>query len=232
MDIRTLAAEADPLLLTLRVAGVATLLALVGGTALGWVVARTRLPGRSVLEAVCMLPLVLPPTVLGYGILVAMGRRAPLGAWLHEHFDYSVIFHWHGAVLASALVALPLVLKGASAAFAQVDRSLEAAARTLRQSRLSVFVRVTLPLAWPGILAGTLLAFARAIGEFGASLMVAGSIPGQTQTASMAIYDAVQAGRDDLALALALVVSAASIFVLLASNRLFAPRAAQPQVHR
>lgn len=211
--------DVAPLALTLRVAAVATLLALALGLALGWVFARTRLPGRGVLEAVCMLPLVLPPTVLGYGILVLMGRHGSLGAWLREHFDYSVIFHWHGAVIASTLVALPLVLKGASSAFAQVDRDLEAAARTLRQSRWSTFVRVTLPLAWPGILAGTLLAFARAMGEFGASLMVAGSIPGQTQTASMAIYDAVQAGRDDVALGLALVVSAVSVAVLALSNR-------------
>lgn len=216
--------DAAPLALTLRVAGVATLLALLGGLALGWVVARTRLPGRGVLEALCMLPLVLPPTVLGYGILVLMGRQGALGGWLREQFDYSVVFHWHGAVLASALVALPLVLKGASTAFAAVDRSLEAAGRTLRQSRWSVFVRVTLPLAWPGILAGTLLAFARAMGEFGASLMVAGSIPGQTQTASMAIYDAVQAGRDDVALLLALAISAVSVAILVTANRVLAPR--------
>lgn len=211
--------DAAPLMLTLRVAGLATLVALALGTALGWVFSRTRLPGRGLLEALCMLPLVLPPTVLGYGILVLMGRRSVLGGWLREHFDYSIVFSWHGAVVASALVALPLVLKGASSAFAQVDRQLEAAARTLGQSPWSSFLRVTLPLAWPGILAGTLLAFARAMGEFGASLMVAGSIPGQTQTASMAIYDAVQAGRDDVALALALVVSAVSVAILMLSNR-------------
>ena len=216
--------DAAPLALTLRVASVATLLALAAGVALGWVVARTRLPGRQVLEAVCMLPLVLPPTVLGYAVLVLMGRRSALGAWLREHFDYTVIFHWHGAVIASALVALPLVLKAASTAFAQVDRQLEAAARTLRQSEWSVFMRVTLPLAWPGILAGTLLAFARAMGEFGASLMVAGSIPGRTQTASMAIYDAVQAGRDDLALVLVLAVSGLSVASLLLANRRLWPR--------
>src|SRR6516225_3646082 len=138
--------------------------------------------------------------------------------WLYERIGYTIVFNWHGAVLASCVVALPLVLKSASAAFAGVDQTLEAAARTLRQSPLSVFLRVTLPLAWPGILAGTLLAFARAMGEFGASLMVAGSIPGQTQTASMAIYDAVQAGRDDIALLLALVVSAVSVAVLVLSN--------------
>jgi molybdate transport system permease protein len=162
--------------------------------------------------------------VLGYGILVAAGRHSPVGAWLRENFDYTIIFSWHGAVLASAIVALPLVLKSASAAFANVDRNLEAAASTLRQSKLSVFLRVTLPLAWPGILAGTLLAFARAMGEFGASLMVAGSIPQQTQTLSMAIYDAVQAGRDDTALLLVIVTCVLSIGVLVLSNRFFTLR--------
>ncbi|MBP6337462.1 MAG: molybdate ABC transporter permease subunit [Vitreoscilla sp.] len=211
----------SPLLLSLKVAGVATALAWLVGVGLGWVFARTQLPGRGLLEAVCMLPLVLPPTVIGYAVLVAMGRRSALGGWLREHFDYSIVFSWHGAVVASAVVALPLVLKSASAAFANVDRTLEAAARTLRQSPFSVFVRVTLPLAGPGILAGTLLAFARAMGEFGASLMVAGSIPGRTQTLSMAIYDAVQAGQDDTAAVLVIATSTISVAVLLLSNRLF-----------
>ncbi|MBC7604584.1 MAG: molybdate ABC transporter permease subunit [Ramlibacter sp.] len=213
-----------PLGLSLKVAAFATALALVAGVGLGWVFARKEFPGRSVLEAVFMLPLVLPPTVLGYGILVAAGRRSPLGSWLREHFDYTIIFSWHGAVIASAVVALPLVLKSASAAFAGVDQSLEAAASTLRQSPLSVFLRVTLPLAWPGILAGTLLAFARAMGEFGASLMVAGSIPKQTQTLSMAIYDATQSGQDDLALTLVAVTCLLSIAILVLSNRLFSFR--------
>jgi molybdate transport system permease protein len=216
--------DAHPLLLSLQVASLATAIALVVGMALGWVFARHRFVGSSVLEAICMLPLVLPPTVLGYGILVLMGRRSALGGWLREHFDYTIIFNWHGAVVASALVALPLVLKSASAAFASVDHTLEAAARTLRQSRWSVFVRVTLPLAWPGILAGALLAFARAMGEFGASLMVAGSIPGQTQTLSMAIYDAVQAGRNDYALLLVVITSLLSVAILVASNRYFSFR--------
>ena len=214
-----------PLWLSLQVASLATALALVAGVALAWVVARTHLPGRAVLEAVCMLPLVLPPTVIGYALLMLMGRQGWLGAWLRQHFDYSIIFHWHGAVAASALVALPLVLKSASTAFDEVDRTLEAAARTLRQSPASVFWRVTLPLAWPGILAGTLLAFARAMGEFGASLMVAGSIPGQTQTLSMAIYDAVQAGRDEDALWLVIITSVVAMAVLLASQRLLERKA-------
>jgi len=214
----------SPLVLSLKVAAFATLLALLAGVALGWVFARKRFPGRTVVESMFMLPLVLPPTVIGYAILVAAGRRSPLGAWLREHLDYTIIFNWHGAVVASAVVALPLVLKSASAAFEGVDRTLEAAASTLRQSPWSVFLRVTLPLAWPGILAGTLLAFARAMGEFGASLMVAGSIPKQTQTLSMAIYDAAQAGNDDLALVLVVVTSLLSITVLVLSNRFFSLR--------
>lgn len=216
--------DGSPLILSLQVASVATLLALVVGVALGWLFGRRRFPGSTVLEALCMLPLVLPPTVIGYAILVLAGRRSALGGWLRENFDYTIIFSWHGAVVASAVVAMPLVLKSASAAFAGVDRTLEAAARTLRQSPWSVFVRVTLPLAWRGILAGTLLAFARAMGEFGASLMVAGSIPQQTQTLSLAIYDAVQAGHDDTALLLVLVTSAISIAVLVAASRFLSVR--------
>ena len=214
----------SPLLLSLKVASVATALALALGLALGWLFARRPFPGSALLEAACMLPLVLPPTVVGYGLLMLMGRHGALGGWLREHFDYSLIFSWHGAVLASAVVALPLVLQSASAAFAGVDRNLEAAARTLRQSPLSVFWRVTLPLAWPGILAGTLLAFARAMGEFGASLMVAGSIPQQTQTAAMAIYDAVQAGQDDTAQWLVILTSLIAMAVLLLSKRLLSSR--------
>lgn len=216
--------DVSPLILSLQVASIATVLALLVGVALGWVFARRRFAGSAVLEAVCMLPLVLPPTVIGYGILVLAGRRSALGGWLREHFDYTIIFSWHGAVVASAVVALPLVLKSASAAFAGVDRTLEAAARTLRQSPWSVFMRVTLPLAWPGILAGTLLAFARAMGEFGASLMVAGSIPHKTQTLSMAIYDAVQAGENDTALVLVVITSLISIAVLVVSGRFFSLR--------
>jgi len=208
-----------PLVFSLKVAFLATVLALAAGVGLGWLFARRPFPGSTVLEAIFMLPLVLPPTVIGYAILATAGRRSPLGAWLDEHLDYTLIFSWHGAVAASAVVALPLVLKSASAAFSRIDPSLEAAASTLNQSRWSVFLRVTLPLAWPGILAGTLLAFARAMGEFGASLMVAGSIPDRTQTLSMAIYDAVQAGENDLALVLVIVTSVLSVVILAVSNR-------------
>ncbi|HDR9359219.1 TPA: molybdate ABC transporter permease subunit [Burkholderia vietnamiensis] len=213
-----------PLLLSLKVASLATLLASIAGIALGWLFARRRFPGSAIVEAACMLPLVLPPTVIGYGILIVAGRRSALGSWLHAQFGYTFVFNWHGAVLASAIVALPLVLKSASAAFAGVDRSLEAAARTLRQSPFSTFVRVTLPLAWPAILAGALLAFARAMGEFGATLMIAGDIPRETQTLSLAIYDAMQDGRDGTAFFLACVTSVLSVAVLVLSKRFFTLR--------
>ena len=144
--------------------------------------------------------------------------------WLYERIGYTIVFNWHGAVLASALVALPLVLKSANAAFAGVDRTLEAAARTLRQSPWSVFLRITLPLAWPGILAGTLLAFARAMGEFGATLMVEGDIAHQTQTLSMAIYDAMQDSRDDVAFLLVAITSVISVAVLVLSGRFLSLR--------
>jgi molybdate transport system permease protein len=213
-----------PIWLTLRVASVATLLALVAGMALGWVFGRVHFAGRAMLEAIFMLPLVLPPTVLGYYILIVMGRRSPLGRFLRDTFDYTVIFSWHGAVIASSIVALPLVLKSSAAAFAGVDRTMEAAARTLGQGSVSVFLRVTLPLAWRGILAGAMLAFARALGEFGATLMVAGNIPGQTQTLSMAVYDAAQAGHDRLALVLVMITSLICVVILVASSKLFSPK--------
>ncbi|CAN0621006.1 molybdate ABC transporter membrane subunit [Burkholderia multivorans] len=213
-----------PLLLSLKVAGIATVLASIAGIALGWLFARRRFPGCALLEAACMLPLVLPPTVIGYGLLVVLGRRGAVGGWVYAHLGYTVVFNWHGAVLASTVVALPLVLKAASAGFAGVDGTLEAAARTLRQSPFSVFARVTLPLAWPTILAGALLAFARAMGEFGATLMIAGDIPRQTQTLSLAIYDAMQDGRDGTAFFLACITSALSVAVLVLSKRFLALR--------
>lgn len=209
-----------PLLLSLKVAGLATLLVLVAGTGLGFLLARRPFPGREVLDALCTLPMVLPPTVLGYYLLVLLGRRGPLGGFLDRVFGIQLIFTWQGAVLAAAIVSFPLALKAARAAFEQVDPQFERAARTLGVSEAGVFFRVTLPLAWRGILGGTLLAFARALGEFGATLMVAGSIPGRTQTLSVAVYEAVQAGQDGLATTLVLVTSAACLGVLIAASRL------------
>ncbi|MFZ6768179.1 molybdate ABC transporter permease subunit [Undibacterium sp. Di26W] len=208
------------LLLSLKVAGWATLLNLIGGIAVGYLLARKRFPGRDLLDTLLTLPMVMPPTVLGYYLLVLMGRRSWLGAWLQDNFGFSLIFTWQGAVIAAAIVAFPLVFKPARAAFEAVDGQLEQAARVLGISEMAIFFRVTLPLAWRGILAGVLLAFARALGEFGATLMVAGSIPGKTQTLSIAVYEAVQAGQDDVANTLVLLTSAVCIVVLLLAGRL------------
>lgn len=212
-----------PLALTLKVAGFATLLALLSGGLCGFLLARYRFWGRDVLDAVCTLPLVMPPTVLGYYLIVIIGRRGWIGGWLHDALGINLMFTWQGAVLASAVVAFPLVFKSARAAFEGVDTQLENAARTLGSSEMRVFLRVTLPLAWRGILAGTMLAFARGMGEFGATLMVAGNIPGKTQTLSLAVYDAVQAGQDDLANFLVLVTSIVCVLILVASGKLFKP---------
>lgn len=211
--------------LSLKVALWATLVDLVLGVAMGYLLARGRFPGRDVLDALLTLPMVMPPTVLGYYLLVLVGRNGPVGHWLYERFGISLIFTWQGAVIAAAVVAFPLVLKGARSAFEAVDVQLEQAARVLGVAPAGVFLRVSLPLAWRGVLAGTLLAFARSMGEFGATLMVAGSIPGKTQTLSIAVYEAVQAGQDDTANLLVLVTSITCIIVLVAANRLAPSRA-------
>lgn len=212
--------------LSLKVALWATAIDLVLGLGFGYLLARKRFPGRELLDALLTLPMVMPPTVLGYYLLVLIGRNGPIGHWLQENFGINLIFTWQGAVIAAAVVAFPLVLKGARSAFEAVDVQLEQAARVLGVSPFGVFLRVSLPLAWRGVLAGTLLAFARSMGEFGATLMVAGSIPGKTQTLSIAVYEAVQAGQDDTANLLVLITSITCIVVLVAANRL-APNRAQ-----
>lgn len=208
--------------LTLKVAGWATALNLVLGVGLGWLLARHRFPGRETLDALLMLPMVMPPTVLGYYLLVLVGRQGPVGAFLLEHFGISLIFTWQGAVLAAAVAAFPLLYRPARAAFEGVDRQVEQAARVLGLREAAIFFRVTLPLAWRGVLGGVMLSFARSTGEFGATLMVAGSIPGQTQTLAIALHDALQAGDDRTATVLVVVNSLTCIALLLLAGRLVA----------
>jgi molybdate transport system permease protein len=188
--------------------------------------ARHRFPGRDLLDAVLTLPMVMPPTVLGYYLLVLIGSHGVIGAWLLQHFGIRLIFTWQAAVIAAAIVSFPLVFKAARAAFENVEPHYEEVARTLGLGEWALFVRVSLPLAWRGILAGLLLAFARALGEFGATLMVAGSIAGKTQTLSIAVYEAVQAGQDDTANFLVGVTSLVCIAVLLGTGRLAPGRVA------
>lgn len=208
------------LAISLKVALFATGICMVLGVAVGFLLARHTFIGRDFLDALLTLPMVLPPTVLGYYLLVLLGNKGWIGAWLNEHFGIRLIFTWQGAVIAAAIVAFPLVFKSARAAFENVNQELEQAARVLGISERAIFFRITLPLAWRGVLAGTLLAFARSLGEFGATLMIAGSIPGKTQTLSIAIYEAVQAGKDDLAMTMVIITSLVCIAVLLAVGRL------------
>ncbi len=217
-------AEIDwfPLTLSLRVALIATAFVVIFGVALGWLLARRRFFGRELLDAAVTLPLVLPPTVLGYYLLVLLGHRSPIGHAIEAITRHSLVFTWEGAVVAAAIGALPLMVKTARAAIAAVDTNLEDAARTLGQPELKVFWRVTLPLASRGIIAAAMLAFARALGDFGATLMVAGNIPGRTQTAAIAIFDAAQAGRDNYALVLVLILSAVALVLVYSTNKLTA----------
>lgn len=208
-----------PLLLSLKVAGWATLLSAIAGTAAAFGLSRWRSRARDLVDALLTLPLVLPPTVLGYYLLVLLGRRGIVGETL-AGWGIELVFTWQGAVIAAAVVAFPLVFKSARAAFENVDDQLENAARVLGVSEAGVFFRVTLPLAARGIAAGVLLAFARALGEFGATLMIAGNLPGRTQTLSVAIYEAVQAGDDSTANFLVLVTSITCVIVLLVAGRL------------
>ncbi|GBD09244.1 Molybdenum transport system permease protein ModB [Candidatus Thermoflexus japonica] len=200
-----------PFLLSARVATLATGINLVIGIAMGWLMARRSFPGWDLIGAVVTIPLVLPPTVLGYYLLVALGRASPIGQAL-EALGIPVVFTWRGAVVAAAVSSLPLMVQSCRAAFEGVDPELEQVARTLGRSEWEVFRTITLPLAWRGILAGTILNFARALGDFGATLMVAGNIPGRTQTLAIAVYDAVQA--NDLARA-GILVAVLSIFGIL-----------------
>jgi molybdate transport system permease protein len=209
-----------PLALSLRVALIATLIVVVTGVGLGWLLARRRFWGRELLDSLITLPLVLPPTVLGYYLLVLLGRTSPAGRAIEAVTGSPLVFTWQGAVVAASAGALPLMVKTARAAIASVDRSLEDAARTLGQSEWEVFRRVTLPLASRGVIAAAMLAFARALGDFGATLMVAGNIPGRTQTAAIAIYDATQAGREEYALTLVLILSFVALSLVYVTNRL------------
>jgi molybdate transport system permease protein len=208
------------LALSLKIALWATAINLVFGIGTGYILARKAVWGRELIDTVLTLPMVMPPTVLGYYLLVLMGKNGFIGQWLQHYLNINLIFTWQGAVIAATVVSFPLVFKPARAAFESLDPQLEQAARVLGISNTGVFLRITLPLAWRGILAGVLLAFARSMGEFGATLMVAGSIPGQTQTLSIAVYEAVQAGDDFLANTLVLIISVVCILILLFTSKL------------
>jgi molybdate transport system permease protein len=214
-----------PLLLTLKVSALATALATVPAVALARFACVRDFPGRDFADAILTLPMVLPPTVLGYYIIVVLGRRGVIGSYLWDSFGISIMFTWQGAVIAAAVVAFPLVYRSARAAFEGVDANLENAARTLGASETTIFFRVSMPLALRGLLAGVMLALARAMGEFGATLMVAGNLPGKTQTLSLAVYSATQAGNDSLANELVLLISAVCVALLVIVAKIIKPKA-------
>ncbi|MFD2045652.1 molybdate ABC transporter permease subunit [Ornithinibacillus salinisoli] len=189
-----------PLFLSLKIAGIATVFVLILGTVLARVIAKNRFPGKRVIESILLLPIVLPPTVVGFGLLYLFGKNGPIGSMLLRWFDYQIVFTWVGAVIAAIVVSFPLMYQSASAAFQTYDRNLEQAAYTMGASRLKVFWTISFPLAWPGLLAGLILTFARALGEFGATLMIAGYIPNQTETIPLAIYFAVESGNMESAI--------------------------------
>ncbi|MEQ6376877.1 molybdate ABC transporter permease subunit [Bacillaceae bacterium S4-13-58] len=187
--------DMTPFFLSIRIALLSTIIVFIIGTILARFISRRNFNGKTFLESLFMLPMVLPPTVIGFGLLYLFGKNGPLGIMLETVFDWRIVFTWHAAVLAATVVSFPLMYQSAAAAFLKYDRNIENAAYTLGASRWKVFWTISFPMAWPGLLAGVVLAFARGLGEFGATLMVAGYIPGKTDTLPMAIYFATEAGN-------------------------------------
>ena len=212
--------ELGPLALSLEIATLATVIAAIVGIGLATLLSNVRFRGRDLVDVVVTAPIVLPPTVLGYYLLVAVGRRSAIGHAFEALFGSSIVFTRTGAVLAATVGALPLVVKSGRAALEGVDATLMRAARTLGASPSRAFFTVQLPLAGRGIVAALMLAFARSLGDFGITLMVAGDIPGETQTASLAIYDAIQEHRDAAALGMVLSLTAIAIAILYTVNKL------------
>lgn len=214
-----------PLWLTLRVAAVATALAVCAGIWLGWLLAKPPFRGQSILDAAVSLPLVLPPTVLGYYLLVLIGQRSPLGRLYEWITGHTLVFTWQAAVVAAFLWAAPLMAKSVRITLEKMDRNLERAARSLGAPEWRVFCAVTLPLAWRPLAASTILAFARALGDFGVTLMVAGNFPGRTQTLAVAVFDAATRGEGAVARTFTIVISAVVLAALWGANRLSARQA-------
>ncbi|MBJ7221627.1 MULTISPECIES: molybdate ABC transporter permease subunit [unclassified Brenneria] len=205
--------------LSLKVSIVAVICSLPLGILMAWVLVRCRFPGKSLLDSIIHLPLVLPPVVIGYVLLIAMGRRGIIGVWLYEWFGFSFSFSWRGAALASAIVAFPLMVRAIRLSLEAVDTRLEQAARTLGAAPWRVFFTVTLPLSFPGIVVGTVLAFARSLGEFGATITFVSNIPGETRTIPLAMYTLIETpGAESAAARLCIIAIALSLVSLLLSE--------------
>ncbi len=190
------------------------------GLAFAFLLAKRKFRGKELLDAILTMPLVLPPTVTGYYLIVLLGRRGLIGSYIYDWTGFSFVFTWQGAVIAAVVVSLPLMIKASRASIESVNPNYEIASYTLGKSELETFFRITLPLAGKGIIAGLILSFARALGEFGATLMIAGNIPGKTQTMPLAIYEAVASGDNRQAQLLALILTAISILAVYLTNKI------------
>ncbi len=209
--------DLTPIWISLKTSVAATLVTFITGIAAAWFIANYRGRLKGIIDGILTLPMVLPPTVLGFFLLLIFGKRGPIGSLLYD-LGITVIFSWPATVIAAAVVSFPMLYKTARGAFEQIDRNIVNAARTLGVNEWKVFWKVSVPLAWPGIAAGTALAFARALGEFGATLMVAGNIPGRTQTIPLAIFFAAEGGDMDKALTWVLLIFVISLLVMIAMN--------------
>jgi len=211
--------EWQAVLLSLKVSSLAVVCSLPLGILMAWVLVRCRFPGKSLLDSIIHLPLVLPPVVIGYLLLVVMGRRGVVGQWLYDWFGFSFSFSWHGAVLASAVVAFPLMVRAIRQSLEAVDPKLELAARTLGASPWRVFFTITLPLSVPGVIVGVVLAFARSLGEFGATITFVSNIPGETRTIPLAMYTLIETpGAESAAARLCVLAILLSLAALLISD--------------
>lgn len=208
----------SPLLLSFKTAAIATIIVFITGVVLARVIGRNSFTGKSVVEAIIMLPLVLPPTVVGFGLLYIFGKNGIIGKLLLDWFDFQIVFTWYGVLIAAIVVSFPLMYQSAVAAFQQYDPNVESAAYTMGASKWKVFWTISFPLAWPGLLAGTVLSFARALGEFGATLMIAGYIPNVTDTIPLAIYFAVESGDMELATFWVIIIVALGFSAILWLN--------------
>lgn len=216
--------EIEALKLSLRVGLWCVAISLPFGIACAWVLARMEFPGKTLFDGLIHLPLVLPPVVVGYALLVLFGRQGPLGSWLTTNFGIDIAFTWKGAVVASAVMAFPLMVRAIRLSMEAVDPGLEAAARTLGAGRLGVLFSITLPLAWPGILTGMVLAFARSLGEFGATITFVSNIPGETRTLPLALYGLTQVPGSEAAAMRLVVISTIIAFAALIASEIVARR--------
>jgi molybdate transport system permease protein len=211
--------EWQAVFLSLKVSSLSVVCSLPLGILMAWILVRCRFPGKSLLDSIIHLPLVLPPVVIGYLLLVVMGRRGVVGQWLYDWFGFSFSFSWHGAVLASAVVAFPLMVRAIRQSLEAVDPKLELAARTLGASPWRVFFTITLPLSVPGVIVGVVLAFARSLGEFGATITFVSNIPGETRTIPLAMYTLIETpGAESAAARLCVLAILLSLAALLISD--------------